>query len=334
MTFTVTGSATDANSSGTVALASVTSPQLLIQSPALLTAAARFSATQVDLAQPVQLLLDITNAGQADAAVVPGTPNSSGQGKAQVTAAPAAQTVPGLTTRTVIWTMSPTVTGPVRFTVGATATDVNSNASVDPAPSTTSSLLIQAPTALSAAIAATPAIANTGQTLNVTVTAKNSGEAMAQGVAPVLSIGGGGTTVLSGPSPSSATIGGGSSQVFTWSVRGDVVGTVTFSSTVTGTDANTAQTVSATTPAPSASVVVQTPASLTSAVAVASGSVNVGQSFQVTLTATNSGDSAANAVAPSAIVLTGSGNATLSSGPSPVSATIGGHGSQAFAYMF
>ena len=330
--FTVGGSATDANSSAAVPLAAVTSPQLLIQTPARLTAVARLSATQVDLGQTFQLLADVTNTGQADAAVDPGKVNLSGPGHAAIAAAPPPQTVPGGTTRTFTWTLSPDVTGATTFTVHFGGTDVNSNAAADSPPSTTPTLLIQKPAALTASIAASPAAANTGQPLTVTVTAKNAGEATAQGVAPALSIGGAGATVVSGPTPSSASITGGSSQAFTWSLHGDVVGTVTFSSTLSGTDVNTAQTVSASTPTP-ANVAVQTPASLSSAFASLPALVNVGQTFQLTLTVTNSGDSAANAVAP-AVVLSGSGSATLSSGPAPASATIAGHTSQAFAFTY
>jgi len=333
VSFSVGGSATDANSSAPVPLAAAASPALIIQTPAKLSAAARLSAAQVDVGQAFQLLVDVTNAGQAGAAVVPGTPAPAGTGAAQVTSAPASQTVPGLSTRTFAWTFSPVQKGTLRFTVGAAATDTNSGVSVDPLPATSPSLLAQAPAALSASIGASPSTVNTGQAATVSLTVTNPGEAAAQAVSPSLAVGGAGATFVSGPAPASATVAGGSAQTFTWSYRGAATGTATFSATATGSDANTGQTVSASTAAP-ASLAVQTPAALSATLSVPSQPVNVGQAFSVTLLASNSGDSAASAVSPSTPVLAGTGGATLSAGASPASATLPGHGSQAFVFGY
>src|SRR5205823_2149464 len=107
---------------------------------------------------------------------------------------------------------------------------------------------------------------------------------------------------------------------FTWSYRGAGLGTATFSGSASGTDANSGQALTASAPAP-ASVTVQTPASLAGAFTVSAQSVNVGQAFTATLAVSNSGDSAASAVAPSTPVLAGTGGAALS-GVNPASATI------------
>ncbi|HYR20514.1 MAG TPA: hypothetical protein VEQ15_13540 [Myxococcales bacterium] len=333
VSFSVAGSATDANSSAAVPLAAATSPALLIQTPAQLSAAARLSAAQVDVGQSFQLLLDVTNAGQAGAAVAPGTPALVGTGAAQVTSAPAGQTVPGLSTRTFAWTFSPMQKGTLRFTVGASASDVNSGASVDPAPATSPSLLAQVPAALSASIGVSPATVNTGQPATVSLTVANSGEAAVQAVSPALTVGGAGATLVSGPTPANATIAGASGQTFTWSYRGAATGTATFSATASGTGANTGQPVSAPASAP-ANLAVQTPAALSATFAVPSQPVNVGQAFSVSLVASNTGDSAASAVSPSTPVLAGTGGATLSAGATPASATVPGHGSQTFIFGY
>jgi len=333
VSFSVGGAATDANSSAAVPLAAATSPALLIQTPAQLSAVARLSPAQVDVGQPFQLLLDVTNAGQADAAVVPGTPAPAGTGAAQVTSSPAGQTVPGLSMRTFVWTLSPVQKGTLRFTVGASATDVNSTAPVDPAPATSPALLVQAPPALSASIAVSPSTVNTGQAATVSLTVTNSGEAGAQAVSPALTVGGAGATLVSGPTPATAPVAGGSAQTFTWSYKGAATGTATFSATAAGTDVNNGQTVSASTAAP-ASLAVQTPAALSATVSVPSQPVNVGQAFTRSVAASNSGDSAASAVSPSTPVLAGAGSATLSAGASPASATVPGHGSQTFVFGY
>ncbi len=333
VSFSLGGSATDANSSATVSLATVTSPALLVQTPAQLSAAARLSLAQVDVGQAFLLLVDVTNTGQAGAAVVPGTPAPSGTGAAQVTSVPASQTVPGLSTRTFTWALSAVQKGSLHFTVGASGTDVNSGAAVDPAPATSPSLLVQAPAALSASIGVSPSTVDIGQAATVSLVVTNSGEASAQAVSPTLTVGGVGATLVSGPVPATAAIAGGTAQTFTWTYNGAATGTATFSATAAGSDANASQTVSASTPA-AASLVVQTPAALSASFSVPSQPVNVGQAFSVSLVASNSGDSAANAVSPSTLTLTGTGGASLATGPSPASASVPGHGTQAFVFGY
>ncbi|HEX9603887.1 MAG TPA: hypothetical protein VF973_09070, partial [Myxococcales bacterium] len=333
VSFSLGGSATDANSSATVSLAAVTSPALLVQTPAQLSAAARLSSAQVDVGQAFQLLVDVTNTGQAGAAVLPGTPAPSGTGAAQVTSVPAGQTVPGLSTRTFTWALSAVQKGSLQFTVGASGTDVNSGAAVDPAPATSPSLLVQAPAALSASIGVSPSTVDIGQAATVSLVVTNSGEASAQAVSPTLTVGGVGATLVSGPVPATAAIAGGTAQTFAWTYNGAATGTATFSATAAGSDANTSQTVSASTPA-AASLVVQTPAALSASFSVPSQPINVGQAFSVSLVASNSGDSAANAVSPSTLTLTGTGGASLATGPSPASASVPGHGTQAFVFGY
>lgn len=73
-----------------------------------------------------------------------------------------------------------------------------------------------------------------------------------------------------------------------------------------------------------------TPAALSAALSVP-GSVLVTQAFTVTLTVTNTGGMAANAVAPSALSIAG-GSVTVSSGPSPASAIIGAGAAATFSW--
>ncbi|HUJ59766.1 MAG TPA: hypothetical protein VLX92_14780, partial [Kofleriaceae bacterium] len=71
-----------------------------------------------------------------------------------------------------------------------------------------------------------------------------------------------------------------------------------------------------------------------SATLAAPAVVDVGQSFTVTMTIGNAGDSAATGVAPCALVPSGSGAATLVSGPTPPTTAIapGGFASQSFTF--
>jgi uncharacterized repeat protein (TIGR01451 family) len=334
VSFAVAASGKDQNSGATVQLATTTSNSVTVKTAAFLEATATLDRLQVSTGQNLILTLNVSNVGQADALNVSCAVSVSGTGAATPLSSPGAQSVPAQTTRTFQWTYQSTSKGTLSFNVTASGTDALSNAPLT-ATASAGPATVQVPAAIAATIAASPATVNTGQPIVVTVTVNDSGEASAQAVTPTLSIGGAAATILSGPTPASATITGGGNQVFTWSVSGSAAGTVTFSSTVSASDANTGQTLSASTQTP-ASVTVQTPAALAVSFTAPPNAVNVnvGQSFQVTLTVTNSGDSAANAVAPSPLALTGSGSATRATGPNPASATIAGHASQGFAFTY
>ena len=250
---------------------------------------------------------------------------------ASLVSSPPAQDIPAQSTRTCQWTFQTTSAGSLSFAINASGTDKLSGAPLS-ASANAGPALLQTPAALLASIAASPSTANSGQAIAVSLTVKNQGQASAQAVVPALSVGGAGATLVSGPTPGSAAIAGGSWQVFTWAYQGAAVGIATFSATASGTDANNGQAVSASTATP-ASVAVQSPAALAAAFTVSAQSVNVGQAFTATLVVSNSGDSAAGAVTPATPTLAGSGGATLT-GVTPASATIPGHGSQGFVFTY
>jgi hypothetical protein len=68
--------------------------------------------------------------------------------------------------------------------------------------------------------------------------------------------------------------------------------------------------------------------------APAATTVDVGDSITVTMRVTNTGTASETGVTPSALTLGGTGSATLSSGPSPASATIAGGDSQDFTWTY
>jgi LmbE family N-acetylglucosaminyl deacetylase len=115
----------------------------------------------------------------------------------------------------------------------------------------------QTPASLVATLAAAPNPVFQGSPLTVTLSVANSGQTAADGVAPSgFTIGGAGATCPASPTPASANIAGGGSQLFTWAcTASNTVGSATFSAGATGIDANSGATISA---APtSASVTIQ-----------------------------------------------------------------------------
>jgi LmbE family N-acetylglucosaminyl deacetylase len=115
----------------------------------------------------------------------------------------------------------------------------------------------QTPANLVATLSAAPNPVFQGNPLTVTLSVTNSGQTAADGVAPSgFTIGGAGATCPASPTPASANIAGGGSQLFTWAcTASNTVGSATFSAGATGIDANSGATISA---APtSASVTIQ-----------------------------------------------------------------------------
>src|SRR5205085_3137391 len=189
-------------------------------------------------------------------------------------------------------------------------------------------LVIQAPSALTAAIAATPSLVNQGRPITVKMTVRNTGGASAQSVTPALAPPGSGALLLAGPSPATATIAGGGAQDFIWSYSGTSAATLTFSGSASGVDANSGQGLNAATGSPT-TVTVQTPALLSVSASVP-GVVNVGQGFDISVVISNSGDSAATGVSPSVWAVSSAGKATASGLAVPPEATIPGHSNQLF----
>jgi len=147
-----------------------------------------------------------------------------------------------------------------------------------------------APPALRAGIEAPPA-ANLGQTLSVTATVENDGDATALAVTPVLLGSGAGSLALVGSAPAPADIPGRSAHAFTWSYQAVALGDVALDLQGGGQDEGTGEPV----PLPHAgtSFSVGRPATLAVQVLSAPALVNVGQEFDVTVRVQNAGDSAA-----------------------------------------
>lgn len=179
---------------------------------------------------------------------------------------------------------------------------------------------------------ASPVMISVGQEILLEVTVRNSGEATASGVVPTTpkQTGSGLATIKTAPNP--LDIAGSASQVFTFVYTATDSGPITFQVGADGIDIEHDHGVSAD-PA-SASVMVQSAAMLTvEAITVPAAGV-VGEEFTVTMNVANGGQSSALAVAPGTLGLTGSGAATLVSGPTPATAGVARGSSTAFAFRY
>lgn len=328
VTFTGAATGVDAVDQRAVSAPSATSGAVQIQAAAVLVATAATSLASVDVGQTFTFTLHVTNTGGGDAkSVTPSAPLLTGTASVSLTTSPGKHDIAGGASFDFVWTFTATGPGTLTLNAGASATDPNSGNSIS-VPPASASLLVQTPAAL-AAVTSAPAVANQGDAITLSLTVSNTGGSTAQSVKPAAPVvGGAGATLLSGPLPASANIAGAAAQTFSWTFRAATLGTVTFSGTASGTDANTAAAVSATSPA--ANMRVQLPATLGLSLTVPVVAVNVGQSFTVTLVASNAGASNANAVTPSALLVSGAGSA---SAPAPASAVVAGQGSQSFAYQ-
>jgi hypothetical protein len=154
----------------------------------------------------------------------------------------------------------------------------------------------------------------------VTVSVTNTGGAAASGlVAPSFASAGGGTAApADGPLPAMPfSLPGGSWQEFTWTFEGTAAGPAILTVTVTGTDVNSGAGISSG-PAAAPSAVTFSAAPVLSSAIVVPATVSVDQVFEVSLTVTNTGGLASNAVTPSIALSPDTGLVSVLSPPAVV----------------
>ncbi|MFH1538388.1 MAG: PQQ-binding-like beta-propeller repeat protein [bacterium] len=323
----------------TVQSTSTTSNNVTVQTPAALTSGISIPAT-VNRNQQFTVTMNVQNTGGATAnSVAPSALTVGGTSGATLVSGPtpASQNVPGGQSKNFTWTYAAGATsGTVNFTGNASGTDANSGAPVSSTSNTSNTAAVQSPAAINSSIVAAPALVSGGQTITVTMTVQNTGEATANSVAPsALTLGGtSGAVKTSGPTPASQNVPGGQAKQFTWSyTANNTSGTVNFTGNASGTDANTGSPVSSTSNT-SNNVTVQKKAAISSSISAAPGTVSTGQTITVTMTVNNTGEAGANNVAPSALTLGGTSSATKVSGPTPASASIPGGGNQQYTWTY
>ncbi len=134
-------------------------------------------------------------------------------------------------TRTYTITATYTINMPLTNTITPTATRTDTPT----VPTATPTIAID----LVANITVSPASVGTGQDITVVMQVQNTGTGTANNVAPsaLSQSGGGAATLVSGPSPASATIGSNASASFTWVYNIVICSNITFNGTASGTDA-------------------------------------------------------------------------------------------------
>ncbi len=319
--FTTTATAVDANTGAPVTSGPATSNAELILPPAALEVALVAYPSAANTGQSFVVTLTVTNSGgtglldlTASAFVATG-PVGPGAGPAP--AFPVAL-APGASI-TFTWTESGTSAGTLWFSTTIYGTDQVSGNPVVIGPVVSNSVVVQLPAALAASFAVAPAQVSVGQSFLATLTITNTGQATATGVdaASFVVSGSGGTGAALGPTPSApVTIGGGGAITFTWTLSASSAGSVWLTTTVTGTDANDAGGLTAA-PVVSPAVTIQAPAALVAALTAAPSPRTIGQTFQVSLTVTNTGQAAAGPLDVPAFLPTGTGGATFLGGPVP-----------------
>lgn len=301
----------DANSGAPIAAPRATA-SLRVQQPPALSGALVAAPTRTSVGQPLTVTLAVTNSGEVTAANVAATVLAPAIADGPQGPAPSAQDVPAGATRTFTWSFVAREPGTGAFAAAATGEDANGAGAVTLASVLSNGIVVDSAASLLATASAAPLQVTAGQAVSIALDVTNLGDAAAI-VSPALACAATGTADWSATSsPAGATIAGGSTVRFAWTVATSGSGTLSFQASVDGTDANSGAPVSAS--AATLPVHVQAPALLSASIAASPLLVNEGQAITVRLDVANGGEAAAVGVAPA---LSLAGAATLAGGPTP-----------------
>jgi hypothetical protein len=247
ITFSGRAAGVDANSGAPVASSSA-SAMVMVMRHAALSLALSLPST-VDVNGTFTVDLDVTNGGGGGALdVAPSTPTLSGSAAAMLLTGPtppsfAGPLVAGATQR-FQWTYRATSAGTLTISVDVTARDENDGSLV--AASASGGTTVGTLGRLAATLVL-PSHITRGVSFPVRLDVTNVGSANVEGVAPSgLATSGVAATVLSGPTPASATLEPSGTASFVWSVRADTNGSLTIDGSVSGTDSTAMQPVGTT----------------------------------------------------------------------------------------
>ena len=304
--------------------------------PARLEAALAVSPPLTTVGQTLAVALTVTNTGAVDASSVVPRVLAVGPGATIVSFVagpipPGPVTVAAGASQTFVWTYVTSAGGPVTFTGTVTGTD--SVLSTALAASAVGSATVVAPASIQAIVAATPSVCQ-GQTITVTMTASNTGgtpvwSMTASGAAP-----GAAVSWISGPTGPSpvelASVAPHASVTFTWQYQAVGTGAVTFTATATATDSVSGLPVSA--HGTSGVVTVLSVGQLVAAASASPAQAGTGTTFQVRLTATNTGGAAVTGIVPS-LTLSDPSMADITGGPVPAAGgTVPGGGATTWVW--
>jgi len=199
-------------------------------------------------------------------------------------------------------------------------------------------VVVEHKAALGITVSALPATPRIGETISVTVTITNDGQADALNVAPSLTPSGAGNPIVdTGPSPSSATIKGGASKSFSFTAHGQSTGSAVFTADLdSGVDENSGANLSASSGQDSVNVQSKPTYGLTSSLSATPSAVNVAGTITVTMSVQNTGENTVTDVTPTSLIVGGtSSDASLTTGPVPTSAaSLGATTTQDFTWTY
>jgi len=296
VSFTATASGENIGN-GSLLVTSSTRNASLLAGANLSTAVALASPT-ASLGQWISIRATVTNSGGVSAlGAVPSLQLTGGGSLLNVESGPLppgpVSLAPGTAT-TFVWTYSVSGLGTASVSVTATGTDSGTGLPVNGYGVLSVPLL--PPAQLGAMLAIAPSPAFVGNWASVRLTVTNTGGVNATAVTPALAVNVGLGTLIGGPSPSGTlTITPGSATTFVWTYSVSGVGMVGFTATVTGLDSGTGYGLLA---AASASATAIQPAKLVGSLSLPSASVYIGQTVQIRLTVTHTGDVNADGTTP------------------------------------
>jgi hypothetical protein len=349
VSFVSSAQGTDGNdATQTPTTGSVQSASVQAQTPGQLALSSAATPARISAGlQQATLTLTVSNPGGADvtlAALPAPVAITTGNAAVSVATQPASAAGTVLTSggsKSFVWTFNASGSGTVSWSSSASATESNTGATISPAAVTSGSVAVDAPAALSISLSATPARVSAGlQQVQVTLKATNSGGAALRFdplPAPTLLVTGtAAATVATSPAPAGGTLlAGGATQSFTWSYNVSGSGTLAFSASASGVDANsgTARSASA---GPTPTVQAQAPGALSANAAATPSLVSAGlQQVSLALTARNTGEAGVQLNALPAPTVSGAAGAALaSSPPSPAGTVLAGGASQTFTWVW
>jgi uncharacterized repeat protein (TIGR01451 family) len=300
---------------GPVQAKGIDSGYALVSSPAVLVASAQATGP-VNIGQVVTVSLTVTNSGSQDAVnVVPRIRVGPGAALVSFVSGPVPAgplTVQGLGTTTFVWSYVASASGNPVFSVTAEGTTCGASPVAGwKAVSST----IQAGANLSARINAQTSGACVGGSFNIVLSVTNTGATAANSFAvePPLVAPAGVATIASGPVPAiPASLAGGASGIYTWTVNAASAGTADFTATVTGVDAITSGALSVMPVSPAVTV---STGGLLDAVVHVPAVVSTGYNFTVSMTVTNTGGATVNTIVP--VLSAAPASVVYVNGPSP-----------------
>ncbi|HEY8207459.1 MAG TPA: PKD domain-containing protein [Myxococcaceae bacterium] len=339
-------SGTDGNSNAAVTSAEGASGTVTVQRPAALAITSFTIPSTIGRGGTFSAVLTVSNTGEASANLVlpsPDPPAKTATSGADATTSTAltSGSIPGGGSRTFTWTFTETGTGTgtLKLSTGATGKEANTGQTIT-APSTDSNVAqVQAGGALAVTSFTIPASLSRGQGFTAVLVVTNSGGSAVNNVtvtAPTTNATGGAAATTSTTfAPVSIAPGGNRTFTFNYTESGGGSGTLSFTSHATGTDSASMGTLTSSNATTNVAAV-QQPAQLAITGFTLPPNLSRGQTFQASLTISNSGEAAALGVLPSPnppqLTATGGAGATTSS--TLTAQTIAGGASATFTWSY